>query len=136
MRSDQVLTNEQLRQQGQAVKETWAERLQAWVQSNHEQQPALGAELAAMGREAIKDVRGTLMESYFGKPEHASEPGTPLSPTMQEVSADRGLGGQYQAMLDAYASRDTVPERAQDQERAPEHYSWVQPPPPASPEPT
>ncbi len=108
MRSDQVFTNEQLKRQGQEAKQSWAEKLKGWVHENHASQPALGAELAAMGREAIKDVRGTLMESYFGKPEHASEPGTPLSPTMQEVSADRGLVGQYQAMLDAYASRGSV----------------------------
>src|SRR5580704_15008569 len=108
MRSDQVFTNEELRRQGQEPKQSWTERLAQWVQDNHAQQPALGAELAAMGREAIKDVRGTLMESYFGKPEHASEPGTPLSPTMQEVSVDRGVVGQYQAMLDSYASRGSV----------------------------
>ena len=121
MRNDQVLTNEQLQQQGQAIKQSWADRLKQWVQDNHAQQPALGAELAAMGREAIKDIRGTLMESYFGKPEHASEPGTPLSPTMQEVSADRGLVGQYQAMLDSYSSRGSVHGRGQDQERGIEH---------------
>jgi len=108
MRSDQVLTNEQLKQQGQQVKESWAQKLQHWVQDNHAQQPSLGAELAAMGREAIKDMRGTLMESYFGKPEHGSEPGTPLSPTMQEISVNRGVVGQYQAVLDTYASRGSV----------------------------
>lgn len=108
MRSDQVLTNEQLKQQGQEAKQSWMERFKGWIQENHAQQPALGAELAAMGREAIKDVRATLMETYFGKPEHASEPGTPLSPTMQEVSADRGLVGQYQAILDTYASRGSA----------------------------
>src|SRR5260370_36867906 len=104
MRRDQVFTNEQQQQQGHEVKQSWTERLMQYVQDNHAQQPALGAELAAMGREAVKDVRATLMETYFGKPEHASEPGTPLSPTMQEVSADRGLVGQYQAMLEAYSA--------------------------------
>jgi len=95
-------------------KRSYADRLKEWVQTNHDQQPSLGAELAAMGREAIKDVRGTLMETYFGKPEHASEPGTPLSPTMQEISADRGLVGQYQAVLDSYASRGSVHGHDQD----------------------
>jgi len=98
----------------QGAKPSWGDRLQEWIKSNHDQQPALSAELAAMGREAIKDIRGTLMESYFGKPEHASEPGTPLSPTMQEVSADRGLVGQYQAVLDSYASRGSVHGHDQD----------------------
>jgi hypothetical protein len=108
MRSDQVLTDEQQKQQGQQVKESWADKFKQWVQDNHAQQPALGAELAAMGREATKDVRATLMESYSGKPEHASEPGTPLNPTMQELSVNRGVVGQYQAMLDSYASRGNV----------------------------
>lgn len=117
MRSDQDFTNEQLRQQGQEAKPSWADQLKQWVQDNHAQQPALGAELAAMGREAIKDARAALMESYFGKPEHPSEPGTPLSPTMQEVSADRGLVGQYQAMLDSYASRGSVHGHGPEQER-------------------
>lgn len=121
MRRDQVFTDEQQKQQGHEAKQSWAERLGEWIQHNHEQQPALGAELAAMGREAIKDVRATLMETYFGKPEHVSEPGTPLSPTMQEVSADRGLVGQYQAMLDSYASRGSVHGRGQEQDRGIEH---------------
>jgi hypothetical protein len=111
MRREQVFTNEQQKQEGHEVQQSWAQRLKAWIQRNHEQQPSLGAELAAMGREAIKDVRGTLMETFFGKPEHASEPGTALSPTMQEVSADRGLVSQYQAVLDSYASWGTPPLR-------------------------
>ena len=36
------------------------------------EQPSLSAELKAMGREAIKDVRGTLHETFFGQPEHMS----------------------------------------------------------------
>jgi len=117
MRSDQVFTNEQLKQQGQEAKQSWADKLGEWIKNNHDQQPAFGAEMAAMGREAIKDIRGTLMESYFGKPEHASEPGTPLSPTMQEVSVDRGVVGQYQTMLDSYASRGSVHGHGQEQDR-------------------
>src|SRR5580704_1850894 len=116
MRPDQVFTDEQLKRQGRQVEQSWSDRLKEWIQDNHAQQPSLQAELAAMGREAVKDVRATLMETYFGKPEHASEPGTPLSPTMQEVSADRGLVGQYQAMLDAYASRGSVHGHGQEQE--------------------
>jgi hypothetical protein len=114
MRPEQVFTNEELKHQGQDVKQSWTDRLNGWVQDNHAQQPSLGAELAAIGREAIKDVRATLMESYFGKPEHASEPGTPLSPTMQEVSVDRGVVGQYDAKLDSYASRGSIHGREQE----------------------
>jgi hypothetical protein len=117
MRRDQVFTDEQQKQQGHEVKPSWVERLSQWIQENHDRQPTLGAELAAMGREAIKDIRQTLNETYFGKPENASEPGTPLSPTMQEVSVDRGVVGQYQAMLDSYASRGNVHGHEQDRSR-------------------
>ena len=46
------------------------------------------AGVRAMAREAVKDIRQTMHETYFGKPEHASEPGTPLNPTMQMVTED------------------------------------------------
>jgi hypothetical protein len=105
----------------QSDKRTWTDRLKEWIQNNHDRQPALGAELAAMGREAIKDIRGTVHETFFGKPEHASEPGTPLSPTMQEISADRGLVGQYQAMLDHYSSRGSVHGNDREKDRGIEH---------------
>lgn len=69
-------------------------------------QPSLSAELKAMGREAIKDVRGTLHETFFGQPEHMSEMGTPLNPTPQMTTQDLGtVHGSYQSMLDAYAER-------------------------------
>jgi hypothetical protein len=86
-------------------KSTWEQLLAKraeWAQS----QPSLGAELKAMGREAIKDIRGTIHESFFGKTEHASEMGTPLNPTPQMTTQDLGtVHGNYQSMLDAYAAR-------------------------------
>ena len=45
--------------------------------------------IAAMGREAIKDVRGTMHETWFGKNEHHGEAGAPLNPTQGEVAAER-----------------------------------------------
>ncbi len=90
MRSDQVLTNEQQKQQGQQVKESWAQKLQQWVQDNHAQQPALGAELAAMGREAIKDVRGTLMEIVFR--EARTRLGTGNAPIAHDAGSKRQSG--------------------------------------------
>jgi hypothetical protein len=87
------------------AKTAWQQLLEKraeWAQ----QQPSLGAELKAMGREAIKDIRGTIHESFFGKPEHASELGTPLNPTPQMTTQDLGtVHGSYQATLDAYAAR-------------------------------
>lgn len=43
----------------------------------------------SIGREAIKDVRNTIHEIFFGRPEGHNEPGTPLNPTQGEIAADR-----------------------------------------------
>ena len=72
------------------------------------EQPAFGAELRAIGREALKDIRGKMMETFFGSPEHSTEPGVPLSPTPQMVTNDLGTLGGYQQTLDTYASRASV----------------------------
>jgi hypothetical protein len=56
-----------------------------WAKENHERQPTLGSELAAMGREALKDVRQTINEIVFGQGEHAPEMGTPLNPVQREI---------------------------------------------------
>lgn len=52
------------------------------------QQPSAAAEFKAIGREAIKDIRGTMMEFFFDKGEKPGEPGTPYNPTMQIVTED------------------------------------------------
>ena len=43
------------------------------------------AEVNAMAREAVKDVRQTANEVYFGKGEHAAEMGAPLNPLPRET---------------------------------------------------
>ena len=45
--------------------------------------------IEAIAREAIKDIRNTNHEVFFGQGENFSEPGTPLSPTQGEIAADR-----------------------------------------------
>lgn len=45
--------------------------------------------VAAIGREAIKDVRSTIMEVFFGKGERGAEPGTPLNPLFYDIVAAR-----------------------------------------------
>ncbi len=81
-------------------------------------QPSLSAELKAMGREAIKDIRGTLHETYFGKPEHMSEMGTPLNPTPQMTTQDLGtVHGSYESMLDTYAARGHEQQHHKEMER-------------------
>ena len=95
-------------------KSTWQQLLAKraeWA----EQQPSLGAEIRAMSREAVKDVRSTVMETFLGSPEHGGEAGTPLNPTMQQVTQDLGnIYGSYQAMIDSYATQGR---EAQQQDR-------------------
>lgn len=82
----------------------------AWA----EQQPSITAELKAMAREAVKDVRSTVNETFLGSPEFGGEPGTPMNPTPQMVTQDMGtVYGNYNQMLDSYAAR--VPQ--QDQQK-------------------
>lgn len=70
------------------------------------QQPSLGAEIKAMAREAVKDIRSTVTEVFLGSPELGGEPGTPLNPTPQMVTQDLGtVYGNYNQMLDSYAAR-------------------------------
>lgn len=88
-----------------ADKSTWEQILakrNEWAQS----QPSLGAQMQAMVREAARDIRGTVHETFFGKPEHATEMGAPGSPTPQMVTQELGtVHGTYQSQLDAYAAR-------------------------------
>jgi hypothetical protein len=98
MRPDQVHTPEVMQQQDaeRTRKPTMGERFGAWVESNKANRPRWDAELFAIFREAVKDVRQTLMESYFGHGEHAPEAGTPLNPTQIMITDEvRGLNGGY-----------------------------------------
>ncbi|OWK42371.1 hypothetical protein [Fimbriiglobus ruber] len=47
------------------------------------------AEMKAMGREAVKDVRQTVHEAYFGAPEHAPEPGAPMNKLPRETYEEK-----------------------------------------------
>src|SRR5947208_3305401 len=85
-----------------------AGRFLNWVQDNHAKQPALGAELKAMGREAVKNIREHLVDqAWFGQRDGPGEPGAPLNPTMQETTKDRGVVGDWDHTLDTYASRSS-----------------------------
>lgn len=89
-------------------KETYASFLQRMIDQRNEwaaQQPSLTAELKAMGREAVKDIRSTVNEVFLGSPELGGEPGTPLNPTPQQVTQDLGNVYGYKDFLDSYASR-------------------------------
>jgi len=100
-----------------ADKSTWEQLLakrNEWAQS----QPSLGAQMQAMVREAARDIRSTVHESFFGKPEHASEMGAPGSPTPQMVTQQLGtVYGSYESMLDAYASRGAEQQQEREMHR-------------------
>jgi hypothetical protein len=69
-------------------KPSLAERYLGKWQENFAQRQPFSSALASLGREAVKDVRGTMNEVFFGHGEHASEPGTPLNPTMQIITSE------------------------------------------------
>ena len=43
--------------------------------------------LAALGREAVKDVQDTFHEVAFGQGDHSREPGGPLTPLFSDIAA-------------------------------------------------
>jgi hypothetical protein len=45
--------------------------------------------IPAMGREAVKDVRNTIHEIFFGRGEGGAEPGTPLNPLYHDIAQAR-----------------------------------------------
>jgi hypothetical protein len=87
------------------------------------QQPSLGAELRAITREAIKDVRETMNQVFFGQRDGPGEPGTPMNPTPQMVTQDLGTAkfanaqdmgaANFQNLMDQYAARGNVHGREQ-----------------------
>jgi hypothetical protein len=66
--------------------------------------PGFWAEMAAIGREAIKDIRQTANEVFFSHPEHSPESGAPLNPT-QIMATDELRGDDYKKSLQQYAAR-------------------------------
>jgi hypothetical protein len=93
-----------------------------WVRANHAKQPSLAGELKSILREAIKDIRQTMNQVFFGQPEHAPEPGTPLNPTAQVVTQDMGNFHGYRASPDkgqSYADQlnQTAARGGQDNDR-------------------
>lgn len=72
------------------------------------------AQMAAMGREMIKDIRQTMNEVMFGHHEHAPELGTPMNPTPQMTT--EAIKG-FDAEMAMYASRAQTQDQAQAMER-------------------
>jgi len=79
-----------------------------WVRQNHQQQPALAAELKALGREGLKDLQNAVLHAFPDSMRLHEEPGSPLSPTQAMVTKDVGTVYGFQEVLDGYAARGTV----------------------------
>jgi hypothetical protein len=81
------------------------EAFKDWVRQNHAQQPALGAELRALGREGLKDLQNAVLHAFPDSQRLHEEPGAPMSPTQAMVTKDVGTVYGFQHVLDGYASR-------------------------------
>jgi hypothetical protein len=84
------------------------EAFKDWVRQNHQQQPSLGAELRALGREGLKDLQNAVLHAFPDSMRLHEEPGAPLSPTQAMVTKDVGTVYGFQDALDGYASRGTA----------------------------
>ena len=91
------------------------------ARDNRAKLPDWRAEFRAIWREALKDIRQTMNQVFFGQHEHAPETGTPLNPTAQVVTNDMGNFHGYGATNDnGQGYRDQLNQtaaRAQDNDR-------------------
>ena len=89
----------------------------AWVQKNHEQQPALGAELR-VARPRRTERPSECRPACFSR-QHAAarRAGRPLSPTQAMVTKDVGTVYGFQEVLDGYARRGSVHGRGHEQDK-------------------
>jgi hypothetical protein len=93
------------------------QRLINFPSRNMDNPPALSGQLEAMSREAVKDVRDTMFQVFFGSRDGPGEPGTPLVPTQMMVNQELGTGNVYGAMLDGYAPPPQQRDPGQGMER-------------------
>lgn len=101
------------------IGQTAVGRAFAWAGRNSEQ--TFMGQLAAMGREMVKDVRGTFHQVMFGRGEGHGEPGAPLVPT-QAIVTGQTLG-QPTAKLTLNDLRGYAKERTQEAAKAMEQPS-------------
>ena len=82
-------------------KQSLGERFAEYRAANAKKRPSFGAQMGAMGREALQDIRDTMFQVFFGQKEGPGELGTPLNPTPQMVTKDLGYGdGPKQSFTD------------------------------------
>lgn len=66
-------------------------------------QPSFSGQLAAMGREGLKDLQNAILPAFPESQRGVEEPGTPLNPTPQQVTQDLGNFHGYEQMLESYS---------------------------------
>ena len=66
-------------------------------------QPSFTGQLQAMWREGLKDLQNAILPAFPDSQRGVEEPGTPLSPTSQQVTQDLGNFRGYEQVLESYA---------------------------------
>jgi hypothetical protein len=69
------------------------------------EQPKLSGQLEALWREGLKDLQNAVLHAFPDSQRLVEEPGAPLTPTQQQVTAEQGNVHGYGAQLDQAASR-------------------------------
>ena len=67
------------------------------------QQPKLSGQLEASWREGLKDLQNAVLHAFPDSQRLVEEPGTPLTPTQQQVTQEQGNFRGYAALRDQAA---------------------------------
>ncbi|CAN5408531.1 hypothetical protein BH10PLA2_BH10PLA2_12830 [soil metagenome] len=88
MLASQALTNQQ---RGQAPKQsTWQKFVQIMDTPQRNLDVTISGSLGAHARDALNDIRGTLIQAYTGMPEHVAAPGPPMATPQMTTAAMTG----------------------------------------------
>lgn len=69
------------------------------------EQPNLSGQLGALWREGLKDLQNAVLHAFPDSQRLVEEPGAPLTPTQQQVTAEQGNVNGFEAALDQAARR-------------------------------
>jgi hypothetical protein len=83
------------------------EKILDQIKEWRDSQPNFSGQVAAMWREGLKDLQNAILPAFPESQRGVEEPGTPLSPTSQQVTQDMGNFKGYQEMLESYSPPQT-----------------------------
>ncbi|MDG3006445.1 hypothetical protein [Paludisphaera mucosa] len=83
------------------IAERMVDKMNEWAS----EQPQFTGQVEAMWREGLKDLQNAILPAFPESQRGVEEPGTPLSPTSQQVTQE--LGVSYDQMLESYAPPST-----------------------------